>query len=242
LVDSINVGVNEETGADAPETPEVDTDRPAWLPDKFKQPEDMAKAYGELEKQFTKERQESTTPNESVVEPSDAKEAVDATGLDFDGLSASYAENGELSENEYESLGAKGIDKNMVDQYIAGQKSIAEGVQSEIYNEVGGQESYTDMVGWAGEHMDATEVTAYNNAVNSGDRSQVNLAVQGLKARYESANGRQPSNIGGRTSQTSGDAYASWAQVTADMNKPQYKTDPAFRDTVQNKLGRSNPK
>jgi hypothetical protein len=98
------------------------------------------------------------------------------------------------------------------------------------------------MVNWAGEQMDSTEVTAYNNAVNSGDRSQVNLAVQGLKARYESANGRQPSNIGGRSSQTNGDTYASWAQVTADMNKPEYKTDTAFRDTVQNKLGRSTPK
>ena len=242
MVESINVGVTEETGADAPETPEVKTDRPEWLPEKFKQPEDMAKAYGELEKKFTKERQESATPDDAVVEPSEAKEAVDATGLDFDALSSSYATNGGLSEEEYESLGAKGIDRSVVDQYIAGQKSIAETVQSEIYEEVGGSDAYTEMVNWAGEQMDSTEVTAYNNAVNSGDRSQVNLAVQGLKARYESANGRQPSNIGGRSSQTNGDTYASWAQVTADMNKPEYKTDTAFRDTVQNKLGRSTPK
>jgi hypothetical protein len=246
LVDSINVGITEETGADAPETPEVVTDRPEWLPEKFKAPEDMAKAYGELEKQFTKERQgdtkASTEDTGDVVDSTDAKEAVDSTGLDFDTLSTSYAENGSLSEAEYGSLEAKGIDRGMVDQYIAGQKSIAAGVQSEIHNEVGGSEAYTEMVGWAGENMESTEVTAYNNAVNSGERSQVNLAVQGLKARYESANGRQPSNIGGRTSQTSGDAYNSWAQVTADMNNPQYKTDTAFRETVQNKLGRSNPK
>ena len=42
----------EEKGAEAPEPVEEEVkaseEKPKWLPDKFKTPEDMAKAYGEL--------------------------------------------------------------------------------------------------------------------------------------------------------------------------------------------------
>ena len=36
------------TGSEAP-VPEVAEDRPEWLPEKFKSPEELSKAYGELE-------------------------------------------------------------------------------------------------------------------------------------------------------------------------------------------------
>jgi len=35
------------------------------------------------------------------------------------------------------------------------------------------------------------------------------------------------------------DTYDSWAQVTKDMGTAEYKKDPAFRQAVEKKLGRS---
>ena len=82
------------TGAEAPIEEGVESERPEWLPEKFKSPEDMAKAYGELEKEFTKSRQE---PEEAEVPTNDveiegAKEAVESVGLDFEAMSNEYTE------------------------------------------------------------------------------------------------------------------------------------------------------
>lgn len=46
------------------QAPQEDTsvpssDRPTWLPEKFQNPEDLAKAYGELEKKFSGEDRKS---------------------------------------------------------------------------------------------------------------------------------------------------------------------------------------
>jgi len=87
-------------------------ERPEWLPEKFKSPEDMAKAYGELEKSFTKSRQEDA-PKEAEAEeqPAEeketleikpqeeqAKEVVENAGIDYDALATEYAENNGLTE------------------------------------------------------------------------------------------------------------------------------------------------
>mgnify|MGYP001193458245 FL=1 len=242
MVDKVEMPL-EEKGAEAPEPLEEEVkaseEKPKWLPDKFKTPEDMAKAYGELEKQFTKERQETKETEETNSLEIEAKETVENAGLNFEELSESYAKNGELSEAEYSKLESQGISKDLVDQYIAGQQAIANNVQNEIYNNVGGQEAYTNMVQWATDNMSEGEISAYNQAVNSDNRASIDLAVQGLKARYDSANGREPSLLGGRATQNVGESYESWAQVTADMNLPQYQSDPAFRQKVQEKIGRS---
>lgn len=231
------------TGADAP-TPEVVDDRPEWLPEKFKSGEDMAKAYGELEKQFTQSRQQSSqeTSDQSDSDSSgDARQAVENAGLDFDALQNEFAESGELSENTYKDLEARGIPRDMVDSYIEGQQSLATRYQGELYQYAGGEDNYNEMSEWATENMSDDEIDAYNDAISSGNPSQARLAIDGLVARYRNGGGAQPTLVGGRASSTV-ESYESWAQVTADMAKPQYAKDPAFRQTVQNKLARSNPR
>ena len=74
-----------------PENPESDTDeRPEWLPEKFKTPEDMAKSYAELEKKMSggKEPEAPATEDTPAEIPTndDAKEAATNAGLDFDAL------------------------------------------------------------------------------------------------------------------------------------------------------------
>jgi hypothetical protein len=50
----------------------------------------------------------------------------------------------------------------------------------------------------------------------------------------------EPKLIGGKASRTTGDKFESHAQVVAAMNDPLYKTDPAFRKKVEQKLSRSS--
>ncbi len=226
------------TGSEAPPE-EVVQERPEWLPEKFKSPEDMAKAYGELEKQFTKSRQEETPVEETESTPTEeAKEAVESVGLNFDAMSEEYMENGELSADTYAELESKGIPKNIVDSYIQGQQSLTDNIKGDIFNTVGGEENYTQMTEWAADNMNQAEKDAFNLAVNSGDMAQAKLAVEALNARYKNMVGVEPNLVGGRPSE-SVDTYQSWAQVTTDMKNPSYSKDPAFRATVEKKLGRS---
>ena len=228
------------TGAEAPIEEGVQSERPEWLPEKFKSPEDMAKAYGELEKEFTKSRQE---PEEAEAPTNDveiegAKEAVESVGLDFEAMSNEYTEQGGLTEETYKALEDKGIPKNIVDSYIQGQEAIANDLKTGIYSGVGGEESYKEMTGWAAENMSPSEKEAYNTAVNSGNLEQAKLAVDALAMRYKNNVGSEPNLVGGKAS-ASVDVYESWAQVTTDMKSSTYVKDPAFRASVERKLGRS---
>lgn len=223
------------TGSEAPVEETQEEQRPEWLPEKFKNPQDLANAYGELEKQFTQSRQ--SEPEDSTQEQS-AEEVVESVGLDFTEMSNEYMENGQLSEETYKALENRGIPSDIVDAYIQGQESLADRVRGDVFNTVGGEDNYKEMTSWAAQNMNEAEKDAYNSAVNSGNLDQAKLAVEGLASRYRAVNGTQPNLVGGRPSEAM-DNYQSWAQVTTDMKNPMYSKDPAFREQVERKLGRS---
>lgn len=156
-------------------------------------------------------------------------------------MSAEYAENGELSDKAYDNLEKAGIPRNIVNSYIEAQAAQVEVAQAKVYEIVGGQESYSGMVAWAGENLSEAEIDAYNTAVNSGQMASVELAVNGLKARYTASEGAEPSRqVQGGVPGNVGGTYRSMAELMTDMNSPAYKNDPAFRADVEKRLGNSN--
>ena len=61
----------------------------------------------------------------------------------------------------------------------------------------------------------------------------------GLKARYEQANGSEPSLVKGKGTTPQADAYNSWAEVTVAMSDPRYSKDPAYQSLVKSKIAAS---
>lgn len=220
-----------------------DPSRPDWLPEKFKSVEDMAQAYSELEKKMSSKEEQ---PTEEVNEPApdtDATEVVDVldkAGLDFDVFQQEYNENGGLSEDAYNALAEAGFSKSLVDSWIAGQEALAQDMTQSVYQTVGGQEQYAEMVQWAAQNLPPAEVEAFNQAVETGDANIVSFAVQGLHARYRSEAGVTPKLVQGEASPTSSGAFNSAAELTAAMRDPRYHNDPAYRQAVVDKLARSN--
>lgn len=238
----------EMTTADAPVVEEVKSDRPEWLPEKFNSPEDMAKAYGELETKIgspeaqpvEENKVNEEAPKEEAPEADVAKDTVDSMGLDFDALSNEYASNGELSEDAYKSLEGKGITKDVVDAFIKGQESLAKTQSNDVVATVGGEDKYNDMIMWAKDNMSTEDVKSYNDIVNGNNMGNIRLAVQGLKAQYDNANPNEPNLTAGKPSGQSSAGYRSWNEVKTDMSDPKYAVDPAYRQDVQNKLANSN--
>jgi len=224
-------------GSDQQPVAQPSGERPAWLPEKFKSPEDMAQAYAELEKKNSAPK----TP-EAGEPPADAAAAaaqVQAAGLDFGALTTEYNDAGELSEATYAKLAEKGIPKETVDAYIAGQEALAQQSIDAVLSEFGGADEYTKMVTWAATGLSKNEVAAFNSAMDNGTVDSIKLTIAGLKARYVAANGKDPSLLDGGNGEASTDVFRSTSEMTTAMKDPRYAKDPAYRRDVQEKVARS---
>ena len=235
-----------------------DKDRPALLNEKFKSPEDLAKAYEELEKKLGSKNEE-TDADEGADDNSDeeqdepvegdqtearkvADEAAKKAGLDLNALSQKYWESGALADTDYASLEKAGYPKNLVDQFIAGQEAVLNQRSQSVYSAVGGEENYSAMIQWAGDNLAPKEIAAFNKTVNGSDMGAIMFAVRGLKAQYDGQVGFEPSaTVRGQTAPKSAPvSYKSLAEMQEDMASPKYQNDPAFRKMVEQKLARSD--
>lgn len=221
-------------------------DRPEWLPEKFTSPEDLAKAYAELESKLgqggSKEDDIEITaendPNQfSMGEVSDF---LDQKGLDFDAFANEFFETGALSEDAYKALEGAGVPRKVVDAYVEGQTAIASQIRNTALQSVGGEAEYSKMVQWASSNLSKGEIAAFNASLDTQDIDQAIFAIRGLQARYRSEVGSMPNLVQGQTGASSAGSYQSLAQLTKDMGDPRYESDPAFRQQVANKLRNSS--
>jgi len=252
MVDTIEVKEAETTSEKPVE--EKSTQSIEGLPEKFKSVEDLAKSYSELEKKLGEQnpKQEEVDPVDKAElkedtpkqEPKNdleiAEKAVDNAGLDMSSLADEYAQNGQLADKSYEALEKSGIPREYVDQFIAGQKAIGEQQTNTVKDMVGGNEAYDEMAKWASDNMSEGEKKAYNTAVNSQDMDTVKLAVESLKAKYQTANGTEPNLVQGKATPATEQGYASWAEVTQAMADPRYAKDPAYQAAVKTKISNSD--
>jgi len=229
--------------APSEESSETSETRPEWLPNKFANSEELAKAYGELEKKFSS-REEEDKSSENETSTADQlkinKEKVEkATGLGLDNYYSEYENSGNLSEKSYKDLADKGLDKTLVDSYISGQQALADKHVSTIHSVVGGKEKYDTIVKWASDTLADNEVKAFNDTMDSGTLDQAQLAISGIQAKYNSVN-QEPSLFSGEKADTSKGAYRSVGEMLADINNPKYSTDSAYRADVEAKVKASN--
>ena len=228
---------------------EANGDRPEWLPEKFATPEEMAKAYGELEgKQGTQEpaKEEGLalgeeTPNE---EAKAAEEGTEGQQEAITKAADQFFADGELNDDSYKALEKQGISKELADQFAAGQAAQTElsqlqsaQVQNEVYDSVGGEDSYKNMAAWAKQNLPAEEQASYDRLVNSDNAGDIKLAVAGLYSKYTNSVGEQPANqLQGMKAKSSVMPFNNSAEMVEAMSSPKYQTDTAYRKQVENRL------
>lgn len=226
----------------APPIEEPKHDDTPLLAGKYKTAEELERAYKELE---TKLGQTTEPPTEPTTEPPASEpptEPLTVVGLPADKYFNEYAEKGELSEDSYKELADKGIPKQLVDAYIAGQKAAAaqqnamsETVVNGLIEEIGGTENFGKMSAWAATSYSEQEKADYQVAVDSGNPSLARLALANLKAKYEAAFGSAPGLIAGVPAPGTA-AFRSNAEMVAAMRDKRYHTDPSYRAEVERKV------
>ena len=234
--DNNTVVTNDETRVSISENDNTakstDDTGPEWLPEKFANAEDMAKAYSELEKKQSTPEEPNDPSMQQMRADAEASEGMNKFYNEFQ-------EKGELTSDSYEELSKMGLDKSLVDGYISGQKAIADNEVKQVHDTVGGEENYTKVIEFA-QTLDKAEQDAFNQTLDTGSIEQVKMAVQAIASRAGVSGQPQAKMIDGDTVGTSSDGFESVAQVTQAMNDPRYATDPAFRKQVEIKIARSS--
>ena len=226
---------------------------------KFKTAEDMVKSYKELEGKLgaieqTEEQSETTEETEQNQEeqPSfDAEEfygdglasVLEEVGIDPVDISNRFAENDEISDDDYSKLSEAGFSRQIIDTYLDGLRnaSMAGEVDAQgIKDSVGGDESYGQMVSWAIENLPAEEVQAFNKLTDTGDGPAIKLAVQGIYSQYNNAMGIEPNLYSGRASASGPTPFRSTAEVVTAMSDPRWEKDVSYTENVKARLAGSN--
>ena len=222
---------------------EETTERPEWLPEKFKSAEDMAQAYAELEKrmgQGTKEVEETEQPEEEQTDDDNKQEAGNYNEAVVEASKEFFENDGKLSEDTYKKLEQIGLPRDLVDSYAAGQQALLQSEEAQIKGVAG--DNYDAMAAWANEHLPQEEIDAFDEAVTSGTISQAKLAVQGLYARYQNATGAtQPKLVQGAVSGSSTMPFKSMQELARAQSDPRYRSgDKAYHQEIDRRLAVSN--
>jgi hypothetical protein len=214
---------------------------------KFKDAEELAKAYSELEKKMGSSDDEEPEVDTEKDEPEE--EVSPAVSLLTEASDEYYSNDGKLSEDTMKKF-TEMSSTDLVNAYMEIQKNapapegqardLTDAEINTVYNSVGGEKAYQNILNWAGENLEDNKLTAFNNIVNNGDPTAIQIAVAGLKAEYETSEGYEGRMLTGKAAKTSGDVYRSQAEVIQAMNDPRYERDPAYRQDVYDKLERSN--
>tara|TARA_R100000734_G_C3311142_1_gene101955 strand:+ start:169 stop:930 length:762 start_codon:yes stop_codon:yes gene_type:complete len=226
--------MQEEAVATSEEQPATE-ERPEWLDEKFNSPEDLAKAYNELQKKLSEPKEETKevaseeTPQDNI----DSSDVVTKATLEFD-------EKGELSEDTFAALEKAGLPKEYVEAYIAGQQALVERNAVDLYNSIGGEEEYDGMIQWAGETLTEGEVDTFNELVINGTPEQQRLAIKGLHAQYRGSTGSGPALKQGATSGNSVKPFSSTKELQRAMSDRRYQEVPSYREEVERRLSVSN--
>ena len=200
--------------------------------------EKLAQAYSELERKMS---------SAAAAEPAEPTEPTETSMEAVQPYIDEFHSTGELSEASREAL-EKMFPAALVDDYLAKSAMAQEysAAQEEqhlksIYDTVGGEAQYAQMVNWASNALSSEAIEAFNESVN-GTAHQAELAVRGLAAQYAASGApKTPNLLQSKPEGITGLApYESLSQVTKDMATKEYKEDPAFRAKVHARMGVSN--
>ena len=134
-----------------------------------------------------------------------------------------YEEKGELSTETLAKF-ADVSSKDLVDSYMkmygqalelqakegsAEAPDLSDNEINTIQNSVGGKDQYEQLLGWAVDNLSSNTVEAFDSLVDTGNAQAIQLALDGIKAQYDNANGYEGRMLQGKAPNTSGDVFRS---------------------------------
>ena len=176
------------------------------LAGKYKDASELEKAYVELQKKLGDKDTDTASAEE---QPKDTPTMSEGATLITD-ASKEYFDNGNKLSDEtlskFSSLSSQDLIKAYMEvqsnpefqQQNAPAADITTSQINQIKNSAGGEQAYAQIVNWAKSNIPTDQLTAFNEVVNSGSVQAIQLAVSGLKAEYDNANGVEGRMVTGK--------------------------------------------
>jgi hypothetical protein len=212
---------------------------------KFKSPQDLAKAYAELQRKMGQQSAAEPQP-----EPAAEPEAAEAPGYSADQASEVYgkeavellagkgvnlaelmwnADQGADISEHYDTLAETfQVPRQVVENYVskaqsatsAGEAGLSDADATELLQSVGGQENFDQLSGWARSNLPAEELASYNAVVDSGNKEAIGWALKAMQARQVAPDAVvEPQLYGGGSPTDTVVKFESQQQVLDAMNK-----------------------
>ena len=216
---------------------------------KYKSAQELEKAYMELQSKLGEQEKGETEVAEK--EPEDKPTLSEGATLITSATDEYYANGNKLTPEtlqKFSSMSSQDLIKAYMEvqqlpEYQQAQQTpveISESQVNQIKNAAGGEQQYANIINWAKSNLEAEQINAFDDVVNTGSVQAINLAVAGLKAQYDNANGVEGRMVTGKAPTNSGDVFRSQQELVAAMNDPRYDRDPAYRQDIIEKLDRSD--
>ena len=227
-------------------------DQEQLLAGKYKSSEELEKAYIELQKKLGDKKEEEPEESSAKEEKEEKPQLSDGAALITD-ASKEYFDNGNKLSPEtlakFSTLSSQDLIKAYMEvqsnpefqqQQAAPPAEITTAQINQIKNSAGGDKQYANIVNWAKTNLPEDQIQAFDEVVNTGSVQAIQLALSGLNAEYDNANGVEGKMVTGKTAPNNGDVFRSQAELVRAMSDARYDNDPAYRQDVIEKLDRSD--
>jgi len=231
------------------------------LAGKYKDAQELEQAYVELQKKLGEKGTEDNEPsNEAEVQESeevqeDKKETEEVDTSILDTLWDESISGKEFTQETLDELGKlttgqlasqflkwrSGAEKELNSNYLPKQQDFTPEDVKTLKDIVGGDKEYNSMLKWANQNLNAKEVEMFDQVMERGDPLAAFFAVRSLAYRYQDKSGFDGKMVTGKAPRSSAnDVFKSQAEVVRAMGDPRYDDDPAYRQSIQDKLERSD--
>ena len=250
------------TPADAPEFSEDEQDSLAvaeklgqqeseLYAGKYQSAEELEEAYLNLQKKLgTSDEDDDEVEDTTLDEDEYPEDVIEGVDLIQTASEEYFANDGQLSAETMERF-TEMSSSELVEAYMAirernpdvdagtSSPDLTDAEMNQVYNSAGGEAEYARLTSWAAQNLSETKLDAFNDMIDRGNATAIQIAVSGLRAEYEAQEGYEGRMLTGKAARGA-DAFRSQAEVVQAMSDPRYDRDEAYRQDVYDKLERSD--
>ena len=222
------------------------------LAGKYQNAEELEEAYLNLQRKLGSSDDEDDDEVEDTYFDEDEypDEVVDGVDLIYSASEEYFENDGAISQETMDRF-TEMSSSELVEAYMAIRdrnpdvegggyaEDLSDAEMNQVYNSAGGEAEYNRLTSWAAQNLSETKLDAFNDMIDRGNSTAIQIAVAGLRAEYEAQEGYEGRMLTGKAARSQ-NGFRSQAEVVQAMSDPRYERDEAYRQDVYDKLERSN--
>ena len=216
---------------------------------KYQSAEELEEAYINLQKKLGSSDEDDEVEETTLEDDEYPENVAEGVNLITSASEEYYENNGEISTETMQKF-TEMSSSDLVEAYMAIRDrnpevdggvatDLTDAEMNQVYNSAGGEAEYGRLTSWAAQNLSEQKLNAFNDMIDRGNSTAIQIAVAGLRAEYEAQEGYEGRMLTGKSAPVA-DGFRSQAEVVQAMSDPRYDRDEEYRQDVYNKLERSD--